>query len=417
MAHAPRGGVLDPGGQRGTRDGPTQPCSSCVYPFAGGRPRFLRFSLLHRLASACTPCEIEGERERRAEQSRAMGSTEAMEGGGAGCGAAVLNCVDLSDPDVEKSVSLLKQACTDSGFFYVINHGISQDFMDEVFFQSKRLFALPMEEKMKLLRNEKHRGYTPILDEILDPDKQINGDYKEGYYIGVEVPDGDPQAEKPFYAPNLWPSEDLLPGWRRAMELFHQEALRVAKAVAKIIALALELEDDFFDRPEMLGEPIATLRLLHYEGKVSDPQKGIYGAGAHTDYGLITLLATDDVPGLQICKDKDAQPQIWEQVAPIKGGFIVNLGDMLERWSNCFFRSTLHRVLVNAEERCSVSSCDVFNIFEPAILGYAQRPEVISLRLEPETIQVCPRTTLSYSCLVKTYAFSLQTLTKGHMPT
>jgi isopenicillin N synthase-like dioxygenase len=75
---------------------------------------------------------------------------------------------------------------------------------------------------------------------------------------------------------------------------------RVAKSVARIIALALDLDVDFFDRPEMLAKPIATLRLLHYEGRVSNPAKGVYGAGAHSDYGLITLLATDDVVGLQV---------------------------------------------------------------------------------------------------------------------
>ncbi|CAL5360841.1 unnamed protein product [Camellia sinensis] len=113
--------------------------------------------------------------------------------------------------------------------------------------------------------------------------------------------------------------------------------VEVAKAVSRIIALALDLEVDFFDRQEMLGKPIAILRLLHYEGRVSDPMKGIYGAGAHSDFGLITLLATDDVYGLQICRDKDAKLQKWEFVAPLKGAFIVNLGDMLERWSNCIF--------------------------------------------------------------------------------
>ncbi|XP_010267155.1 PREDICTED: 2-oxoglutarate-Fe(II) type oxidoreductase-like isoform X2 [Nelumbo nucifera] len=274
---------------------------------------------------------------------------------------STLSCIDLSSPDIQNSVSLLKQACLDSGFFYIINHGISQEFMDEVFAQSKRLFHLPLEEKMKLLRNEKHRGYSPVLDELLDPVNQINGDYKEGYYIGVEVAEDDQETEKPFYGPNIWPSTDLLPGWRQIMETYHQEALRVAKAVARIIALALDLDAEFFDKPEMLGKPIATLRLLHYEGvrqitgRVSNPAKGIYGAGAHSDYGLITLLATDDTPGLQICKDKDTNPQIWEDVAPLKGAFIVNLGDMLERWSNCVFRSTLHRVLVNGGERYSIA--------------------------------------------------------------
>lgn len=268
---------------------------------------------------------------------------------------SVLNCIDLSNPDINKSVTLLKQASLDSGFFYVVNHGISQEFMDQVFAQSKRLFTLPLKDKMKLLRNEKHRGYTPMHDELLDPENQVQGDFKEGYYIGVEVAQDDPEAQKPFYGPNVWPPAGVLLGWKETMEKFHQEALKVGKAVARIIALALDLEDDFFDRPEMLGKPIATLRLLHYEGQISNPSEGIYGCGAHSDYGLITLLATDDVAGLQICKDRDAKPQTWEYVPPMKGAFIVNLGDMLERWSNCVFKSTLHRVLGNGQERYSIA--------------------------------------------------------------
>ncbi|XP_020204986.1 2-oxoglutarate-Fe(II) type oxidoreductase hxnY isoform X2 [Cajanus cajan] len=268
---------------------------------------------------------------------------------------SALNCIDLSNPDINQSVKFLKQACLDSGFFYVVNHGISQEFLDEVFAQSRKFFTLPHKEKMKILRNEKHRGYTPVLDELLDPENQVHGDYKEGYYIGVEKGEHDQESKKPFYGPNKWPAPDVLPGWRETMEKFHREALQVGKAVAKIIALALDLDANFFDQPTMLGESIATLRLLHYEGQVSDPSKGLYGAGAHTDYGLITLLATDEISGLQICKNRDAKPQIWEDVAPLKGAFIVNLGDMLERWSNCVFKSTLHRVLGNGQERYSIA--------------------------------------------------------------
>ncbi|KAJ4829741.1 hypothetical protein Tsubulata_020754 [Turnera subulata] len=291
---------------------------------------------------------------------------------------SVLNCVDLSTQNLTQSVHSLKQACLDCGFFYVVNHGISEELMEEVFEQSKKFFQLPLHQKMKVLRNQKHRGYTPILDELLDPDNQVHGDYKEGYYIGVEAPEGQIDEDKPFYGPNLWPAEDLLPGWRDTMEKYHQLALEVGKKVASIIALALDLPVDFFDKPEMLGEPIAVMRLLHYGGAdISDPSKGLFGAGAHSDYGLITLLATDDVWALQICKDKDAQPQVWEYVAPLKGShlgrmvtpecsvfqlsyvslcwaFIVNLGDMLERWSNGIFRSTMHRVLGNGQERYSI---------------------------------------------------------------
>ncbi|XP_028781098.1 2-oxoglutarate-Fe(II) type oxidoreductase hxnY-like isoform X5 [Neltuma alba] len=281
---------------------------------------------------------------------------QSVEAYGGATKSSMLNCIDLSDPDIDKSVNLLKQACLDSGFFYVVNHGISQDFMDEAFAQSRKFFGLPLKEKIKLLRNEKQRGYTPVLDELLDPENQVHvGDYKEGYYIGVEVSEDDPESQKPFYGPNQWPASDILPGWRETMEKYHRQALEVGRAVGRIIALALDLGADFFDKPDMLGEPIATLRLLHYEGQTSNPSRGLYGAGAHTDYGLITLLATDDVPGLQICKDRDAKPQIWEDVAPLKGAFIVNLGDMLERWSNCIFKSTLHRVLGNGQERYSIA--------------------------------------------------------------
>ncbi|KAF2611638.1 hypothetical protein F2Q70_00013724 [Brassica cretica] len=163
---------------------------------------------------------------------------------------SLLTCIDLANSD-HQSVLSLKQA----------------------FEQSKNFFALPLEEKMKVFKNEKHRGYTPFYDQIPDPENQVQGDHKEGYYIGSEVPRDDPQWDYPFYGPNPWPDPDVLPGWRETMEKYHQEALRVCKAIAKLLALALDLDADYFDSPEMLGKPISTLRLLHYEG---DHKEGYY---------------------------------------------------------------------------------------------------------------------------------------------
>ncbi|CAB62039.1 putative protein [Arabidopsis thaliana] len=228
-----------------------------------------------------------------------------------------LTCIDLANPNFQQSAVSLKQACLDCGFFYVTNHGISEELKDEAFEQSKKFFALPLEEKMKVLRNEKHRGYSPVLDQILDPENQV---------------------------------DVVLPGWRATMEKYHQEALRVCKAIARLLALALDLDTNYFDKPEMLGNPIAVMRLLRYEG-MSDPLKGIFGCGAHSDYGMLTLLATDSVTGLQ---DKDVKPRKWEYVPSIKGAYIVNLGDLLERWSNGIFKSTLHRVLGNGQDRYSI---------------------------------------------------------------
>jgi len=88
---------------------------------------------------------------------------------------------------------------------------------------------------------------------------------------------------------------------------------------------------------------------------MSDPSKGIYGCGPHSDFGMMTLLGTDSVMGLQICKDRDVKPRKWEYILSIKGAYIVNIGDLLERWSNGIFKSTLHRVLGNGQDRYSVS--------------------------------------------------------------
>lgn len=236
-----------------------------------------------------------------------------------------------------------------------MNHGISATFMQQVFEQSRKFFALPLYLKAKYLRNQNHKGYTPFFDETLDVAKQSKGDCKEGYYLGVEVPKDLPRASTGFYGPNVWPSEDLLPGWRETMGRYHAETMKVGYRVASLIAQALNLEQDFFKKPGRMDYPIAVLRLLHYSGEKSIPEDGIYGAGAHSDWGLLTLLACDGTPGLQICKDKHAEPQIWESVQPVEGAFVVNLGDMLERWSNNAFRSTLHRVITSGKERFSIA--------------------------------------------------------------
>ncbi|KAH7436580.1 hypothetical protein KP509_05G026700 [Ceratopteris richardii] len=270
-------------------------------------------------------------------------------------GEAGLACIDLSSPDLHYGASVLRKACLDSGFFYVVKHGVED--MEKVFAQSKKFFSLSTEEKMKVFRDKKNRGYTPFLDETLDPSQQTKGDCKEGFYIGPEMKEEETEvwSPKPFHGPNQWPSEDLLPGWRETMEKYHEQVLRAGRKIIRLLALALNLEMTYFEKPGVMDSPMAYIRLLHYSGEVSIPEKGIYGAGAHSDYGMITLLATDGVPGLQICRDKDASPQVWEDVQPVPGAFVVNLGDMLERWSNGLFRSTLHRVILTGEERYSIA--------------------------------------------------------------
>ncbi|CAB62320.1 putative protein [Arabidopsis thaliana] len=255
-----------------------------------------------------------------------------------------LACIDLANSNLHRSAASLKQAWLffflflnvndyDCGFFYVTNHGISEELKDEAFEQSKKFFALPLDEKMKVLKNEKHQGYSPVLSQISD--NQIHGDYKESFFIGIEG-----SNDTPFCRANIWPN----PG-------DHGEISSRSIAIARVLALALNVDGDYFDTPEMLGNPLTFMRLLHYEG-MSDPSKGIYGCGPHSDFGMMTLLGTDSVMGLQ---DRDVKPRKWEYILSIKGAYIVNIGDLLERWSNGIFKSTLHRVLGNGQDRYSIA--------------------------------------------------------------
>ncbi|KAM6557246.1 hypothetical protein CsatB_004265 [Cannabis sativa] len=259
-----------------------------------------------------------------------------------------LPIVDLSSPDRLSTAATILQACTDHGFFYLVNHGVEEELFQKVFNESKKLFSFPLEEKMKLGRKD-HRGYTPLFAESLDPDLAPKGDPKESYYIGPLEEDSAPVKL------NQWPSQETLPSWRPTMETFYRKLACAGNKLLRLIALALKLEETFFERMGGLDKPTAYLRLLRYPGELGSADENVCGASAHSDYGTITLLATDGVQGLQICREKFKQPQVWEDVLHLDGALIINIGDMMERWTNCMFRSTLHRVMPVGQERFSAA--------------------------------------------------------------
>ncbi|OMO52559.1 Isopenicillin N synthase [Corchorus olitorius] len=264
--------------------------------------------------------------------------------------ALQLPIIDLSSTDRISNANSIRQACMEHGFFYLVNHGVEEELVNKVFEESKKFFSLPVEEKMRLFSKDS-RGYTPLCSEKLD-DHSSNSKakaYKETFYAGPPV-DGI----------NQWPSEEDLPSWRSTMEIYYKEMLLAGTKLSSLIAMALKLDEDFFQKADSLNEPCVYLALVHYpvmmlgESDSSSSRDEIYGVPAHSDFGTITLLMTDGVPGLQICRDKTKQPQVWEDVPSLRGAFIVNLGDMMERWTNCLFRSTLHRVVSPKQERYSV---------------------------------------------------------------
>lgn len=253
--------------------------------------------------------------------------------------AAVVPVIDINGPR-DAAVKSVFDACTTSGFFLVSNHGISQQLVSEHARQQRLFFDLPLEDKLAIKVNAANRGYTPSGEETLDPANQSQGDTKEGLYIGRDIDPLSDEARLPLHGCNQWPSEDILPNYKRVVQAYFEECSRLGLRLLQLLALSLGLPEGWFD--DKFKSPVALLRPIHYAATASQPEKGVLGAGAHTDYGMLTILWTDGTPGLQIFTEGR-----WWDVPPIPDTFIINLGDMLERWTNGMFRSTLHRVVTD----------------------------------------------------------------------
>lgn len=244
------------------------------------------------------------------------------------------------------------KACREIGFFYIINHGVTQALIAATFDQAKRFFALPVAQKAEIaIENSScHRGWFQIGGENLDPARQkATGDFKEGIKIGRDLPADHPlvAAGTPLHGPNQWPAN--LPGWREAMQSYYDTLTALGTQILHAFAISLGLDENFFD--EFLTTPMTTLGPLHYPPQTGHITEAQIGAGAHTDYGALTLLAQDSAGGLQV-KTKSGT---WIDAPPIAGSFVVNIGDMMDRWTNGVFTSTPHRVInTSGRERYSL---------------------------------------------------------------
>ncbi len=239
-------------------------------------------------------------------------------------------------------------ACRDVGFFYVAGHGIGAALMDRAFAASRAFFAQPVEVKKEALYTAAgNRGYVPMKGEALDPNRPA--DLKEAFNIGLELPADDRElvAGRMFRAANLWPA---LPGFRETMLAYFDACHRFGRSLHRAFAIDLGLAPDFFD--DKLDRPMAVLRLLHYPPAPARAEKGQLGAGEHTDYGCVTLLATDGVGGLEV----RTRAGEWIAAPHVPGAFVCNIGDCLMRWTNDIYVSTPHRVVSPAgRERFSIA--------------------------------------------------------------
>lgn len=251
-----------------------------------------------------------------------------------------------SGDDREGFVDDLSKACRDTGFFLVTGHGIEQSLIDQALRMADQFFAMPVDEKAKLdiRKVGNNRGWAGQGTENLDDRKPDQLDQKEAFNTGIDFEPDDPRlTTQPFRGLNAWPD---IAGFREAtMQYFHAiHALGVD--LHRAIALDLQLPEDYF--APFFDEPLATLRMLRYPG--GDEGAGV-GAGAHTDYGSITLLYTDGEPGLQVRPRNND----WVDVPSMPGAFVVNIADCLMRWTNDIYVSTPHRVRVPKNPRRSLA--------------------------------------------------------------
>lgn len=243
----------------------------------------------------------------------------------------------VADHDAARVASEIGAACRGAGFFYVTGHGIPAPVTARLFSEARRFFTASAEIKdaASITQSPHNRGYVGMGEEVLDPD--MPADLKEAYNIGLEIAEDDREflAGVPFRGLNLWPD---LPDWRENMLDYYDRCWALGMALHRAFAIDLGLPESYF--APMFDRPMATLRLLRYPPQIANPEPGQVGAGIHTDYGNVTILAVDGVAGLEV----QARDGTWVAAPCIDGAFVCNIGDCLMRWSNDTYVSTPHRV-------------------------------------------------------------------------
>jgi isopenicillin N synthase-like dioxygenase len=247
--------------------------------------------------------------------------------------------IDVSDlvngaPGRGTVATRLGQACRESGFFYVVGHGVDEGLQRRLRELSRELFAQDVETKMRIrmaLGGRAWRGYFRVGDELTSG----RPDQKEGLYFGQELAVDHPlvQAGTPLHGPNLFPEKPA--GLREAVLEYMAALTQLGHRLMAGLALSLDLEESYFaDR--YTGEPLTLFRIFNYP---PPPDPSLWGVGEHTDYGLLTILLQDDAGGLEV-KSRSR----WVPAPPVPGSFVCNIGDMLDRMTRGVFRSTPHRV-------------------------------------------------------------------------
>lgn len=244
------------------------------------------------------------------------------------------------------ALDAMRDGATGVGFATVHNTALSGARVREVIETYRAFFKLPEAQKQpySMAGTGANRGWGAAGSEQVDPD--ANPDYKQYFDSGVSLPEDDPRRGMPVYAPNIWPAEPA--NFEAVVSGYYEEARAVAMSVLRGVAQSIGAPRDAFDAG--FETPMALLRGNYYPERPVWAGEKDFGIATHTDYGCLTLLATDGSPGLEVRKRGGG----WIPISAEPGVFVINFGEMMEVWTDGLVRATPHRVVGGVNERISV---------------------------------------------------------------
>ncbi len=245
---------------------------------------------------------------------------------------------DGSDPT--GVANALHKASQEIGFIYVRGHGIPKTVIEDARIAALEFFRLPLAEKEKIKVSARHRGWLGQGGAKMEDDARP--DLKESFIWGFEDDTGRTPDDHPLRGPNRWPAKPA-ELHDHAMRYF-RHAHDVAHHLMRGFALGLDLEENFFLRTS--SKPLSRASFVYYPAQPEELGEEQFGVGPHTDFGVLTVLCQDSVGGLQV---QDIKGE-WIQAPPIDGTLVVNVADLLSRWTGGGYKSTPHRV-VNSSGR------------------------------------------------------------------
>ena len=299
--------------------------------------------------------------------------------------AGVIPIIDLSPyrdgtPEGKAAVAAeVDAACRSVGFLIVTGHGVAPELIERVRSVTKEFFALPDETKLlNKMPPDRYRGYMAEAESLAASYGQESPpDLKESYSIGpVNTPDEEyysPELAGAFFAPNQWPDTPL--EMEATWTEYYLEMERLATEIMRVLALALGLDEFFFD--PLVDRHITNMSAIHYPPLVGDPLPGQLLGGAHTDFGSITIVQRDAAPGgLQVLIG-----EAWVDAPYVDDSFVINLGDLMAEWTNDEWVSTIHRVALPPDPEDARTDRLAFTFFHQP--NYDATIEVISTCIGP----------------------------------